>query len=709
MKPVILAEKPSQAKAYAEAFTVKSRHKTHIELARSQLFPQGALITWGVGHLVELKEPKAYDARWNKWTLGSLPILPERFEFQIAKGKYAQFQAVKKFILAASTVINACDVDREGENIARSIISLAGAANKPTKRLWINSLEIDEIQKGFQKLRDGNNYLSLYKEAQTRQFSDWLVGMNASRLYTLLLQQRGMQGVFSVGRVQTATLYLLYKRQREIEGFVSRPYFTFQGKATINNESFDVKHKQRFKTKEEAQNILQEKGIVYGVNDGLIQALTKELKKEKSPKLHSLSSLQSTANKKWKYSPSEVLKIAQGLYEKKVLSYPRTDSHYITDSEFNYIKDNLSSYQKCLNVNMEIAYPETRKRYVDNSKVIEHYALVPTKQTANIASLNEKERNIYQEVVATTLAMFAPDYEYEETKVEIDVKGINFEATGKVEKQIGWKSLFKNRPTKKKETVLPAMKKDQACQVEVEIAEGKTKPPKYYTEGQLINVMKHAGKEVDDEALQHTLKESEGIGTEATRASIIETLKRQMYIAVRKNQVAVLDKGKILCQAVEGTLLASPEMTAKWETYLKKIGKNEGSQELFLDRIKQMIQSLIEDAPDKIGHMQQALQQVEEQSSFGKCPACKNGIIQDKGKFYGCTKYQGGCTFTLSKKVLGKTISQSNIKELLNGDRTNLIKGFKSKKGKRFDAYLQYDAEGQKVKFEFQKKVTTNA
>ena len=209
--------------------------------------------------------------------------------------------------------------------------------------------------------------------------------------------------------------------------------------------------------------------------------------------------------------------------------------------------------------------------------------------------------------------------------------------------------------------------------------------------------------------MQHTLKESGGIGTEATRASIIETLKRQMYIEVRKNQVTVLDKGKILCQAVEGTLLASPEMTAKWETYLKKIGKNEGSQELFLDKIKQMIQSLIENAPEKLGRMQRELQQVEEQSNVGKCLYCKNGMIQDKGKFYGCTEYQGGCTFTLSKIVLGKKISQSNIKKLLNGDRTNLIKGFKSKKGKRFDAYLRYDAERQKVKFEFQKKVTTNA
>src|SRR5699024_5753824 len=194
---------------------------------------------------------------------------------------------------------------------------------------------------------------------------------NASRLYTLLLQQRGMQGVFSVGRVQTATLYLLYKRQQEIEEFVSRPYFTFQGEATINNESFEVKHKQRFKTKEEVQKLLQEKCIVSRVNDGLVQSLTKELKKEKSPKLHSLSSLQSAANKQWKYSPSEVLKIAQALYEKKILSYPRTDSHFITDNEFAYIKSNLSKYQEYIGVHVDIVFPDAQKRFVDNSKVVE--------------------------------------------------------------------------------------------------------------------------------------------------------------------------------------------------------------------------------------------------------------------------------------------------------------------------------------------------
>ncbi|WP_440897112.1 DNA topoisomerase 3 [Amphibacillus sp. Q70] len=703
---LILAEKPSQAKAYADALQHTKKQDGYIEVNDGRFFKEKAYITWGYGHLVELLSPEQYNETWKIWRLDQLPMFPEQFRFQVSKDKKKQFNIVKRLLNHSTEIIVATDCDREGENIARSIISLAGASHKPTKRLWINSLEVDEIQNGFRHLNNGNNYLPLYKEAQTRQYSDWLVGMNASRLYTLLLQKQGMKGVFSVGRVQTATLYLLYKRQKEIEDFVSQDYFTLQGKVQVPNGSFEAKHKQRFATKEEAQNILQEKGVLLDLNDGIIQEVNKERKRIKSPKLHSLSSLQSTANKQWKYSPSEVLKIAQSLYEKKVLSYPRTDSHFITDSEFGYIKNNLSNYQECIGVDVEVVYPDAQKRYVDNTKVEEHYALVPTKQTPNFSALNEKEKNIYLEVIATTLAMFAPDYEYEETKVEIGVKGINFEATGKVEKQLGWKSLFKNQQqAKKKETVLPAMEKDLACQANVEIAEGKTKPPKYYTEGQLINVMKHAGKEIDDEALQHTLKESEGIGTEATRASIIETLKHQLYIEIRKNQVTVLDKGKILCQAVEGTLLASPEMTAKWETYLKKIGKNEGSQEVFLNKIKQMIEFLMQEAPKKIGSMEQFLQQVNEKSFIGQCPRCnhEDGKIQDKGKFYGCSRYREGCTFTLPKKFLGKSISQINIKKLLGGEKTNLIKGFTSKKGKKFDASLRYDQTEQKITFEFPK------
>src|SRR5699024_1255357 len=229
-------------------------------------------------------------------------------------------------------------------------------------------------------LHDALPILSLYKEAQTRQFSDWLVGMNASRLYTLLLQQNGMKGVFSVGRVQTATLYLLYKRQQEIENFVSKPFFELIGNVSVKNGSFDAKVKARYQTEEDVKDILDSHSLLSGEGQGTIQQVTKEQKQKKAPKLHSLSTLQATANKKWKYSPSDVLKTAQSLYEKKLLSYPRTDSHYITANEFAYLKNNLTNYQSCLAVDMEIVYPDARQRYVDGSKVQEHYAIIPTKQ-----------------------------------------------------------------------------------------------------------------------------------------------------------------------------------------------------------------------------------------------------------------------------------------------------------------------------------------
>ncbi|TFJ93105.1 type IA DNA topoisomerase [Lentibacillus salicampi] len=711
MTVTVLAEKPSQATHYAGAFQHVSQKDGYMEVNDDRFFQSKTYITWGVGHLVELVSPDAYSDSWKQWRLDNLPIFPKTFQFQVSEDKTKQFNIVKQLLKETDDIIVATDCDREGENIARSIIKMAGAANKPTKRLWINSLEVDEIQKGFKQLKDGNNYVSLYKEAQTRQLSDWLVGMNASRLYTLLLQQNGMKGVFSVGRVQTATLYLLYKRQQEIENFVSKPFFELVGNVNVNNGSFDAKVKARYQTKEDAMNILDSHSLLSSENQGTIQQVTKEQKKKKAPKLHSLSTLQATANKQWKYSPSDVLKTAQSLYEKKLLSYPRTDSHYITDSEFAYLKSYLSTYQSCLNVTMAIAYPDARKRYVDGSKVQEHYAIIPTKQIPNKRDLTDKEWHIYQEVVATTLAMFAGDYEYEETKVEVDVNGLCFEKTGQVELKKGWKALFTEDTSDTEDeaeqdnTVLPSIKEGESCNVAIDISEGKTKPPKPYTQGQLINVMKQAGKEIDDETLQHTLKENEGIGTEATRANILVTLKKQQYIEIKKNKVSVTGKGQILCQAVEGTVLASPEMTAKWETYLHKIGQNEGSQEHFISKIKQMLASLLEDAPAKMKRLESEFQEAKEQNIVGECPVCgkAGGKIEDKGKFYGCSRYRDNCTFTLPKRFLGKTISETNLKKLLTGNKTNLVKGFKSKKGKTFDAYLRYDASEQKLTFEFPK------
>ncbi|MFS0644382.1 DNA topoisomerase 3 [Siminovitchia sp. 179-K 8D1 HS] len=602
MSIVILAEKPSQGRAYAEAFNHTNKKGGYIEVNDRRFFNQKALITWGFGHLVELVEPQDYKEEWKKWSLKTLPVFPDQFRFQVAKDKRKQFNLVKNLLQSATEIIVATDCDREGENIARSIIQLAGAANKPTKRLWINSLETDEIQKGFRRLREGNHYIPLYREAQTRQFSDWLVGMNASRLYTLLLQQKGLRGPFSVGRVQTPTLYLIYKRQKEIENFKPEPFYEWIGDTTVKNGHFEAIHRKRFPSEQEAKNVLKEHGVAEGENKGVIQRIEKVQKRTKSPKLHSLSSLQSKANKLWKYSPSEVLKIAQGLYEKKLISYPRTDTHFITENEFAYLKERLSDYQNAAGITLEVAYPNAQKRFVDGSKVQEHYAIIPTKQPVNIHSLSDKERTIYREVILTTLAMFAPDYEYEETKVVVNVNGFLFEKTGKTERKKGWKAIFakeesKTPQIKGEEAPLPIMTEGEACTVAVKMKEGMTKPPKPFTEGRLIQVMKKAGKDIEDEEAREMLNRTEGIGTEATRAAIIETLKHQKYIEVKKNIVHITEKGKTLCRAVEGTLLSSPEMTGKWERYLFKIGNGQGSQDIFIQRIEKFILSLMENAP----------------------------------------------------------------------------------------------------------------
>lgn len=296
--------------------------------------------------------------------------------------------------------------------------------------------------------------------------------------------------------------------------------------------------------------------------------------------------------------------------------------------------------------------------------------------------------------------MFANDYHYEETKVDVDVKGVLFHATGKVEKEKGWKTLFNEKREKagKKNDVLPNVDEDTSCTVIFSTKKGMTKPPKAYTEGGLIQAMKKAGKEVDDDESKETLKKTKGIGTEATRSSIIETLKRQKYIEVKKNSVSVTPKGEILCKAIDGTLLSSPEMTAKWEQYLTKIGKREGSQKKFMDNIQKFVSFLIDDAPEKVSKLENLIEKNKYIDKVGNCPSC-DGLIEDKGKFYGCLGYHDGCKFTLPKKWAGKKLTENQIKQLLNKGKTGLIKGFKNKKGKKFDAYLLL--EDGKVKMEF--------
>lgn len=697
----IFAEKPSQAKAYAEAFEVAKREKTHIELKPCSTFPDGAVITWGIGHLVGLKMPGEYREEWKNWDIKNLPIIPVQFEYKVSEDKKEQFNAVKKLINNADVVINACDIDREGSNIFYSTFNMTGAKNKTIKRLWINSLEVDEIVKGFQSLQSNEKDLLMYSEAKTRQISDWLVGMNASPLYSLLIQGKGLNTSLSVGRVQSPLVYMIYQHQKEIENFVSKPFFELVGHFKTVNGTYSGKAKVKTDTLEELTSLLLGHSLALEEeNEGVVLDLDKKEKRTKSPKLHSLSTLQEVANKKWKYSPANVLKIMQSLYEKKICTYPRTDTNFITENEFLYLSNNVEQYMKLINVDFS-PNKEANKRYVDGSKVQEHYAIIPTKTIPNestINALSAEEKNIYDEVLRNTLAMFHNDYIYEETKIVTAVHDIEFETVGKIELNKGWKSLFmqsSNNENNKIEAdkVLPSVSKNEKVLSVLQSKEGRTTAPKPYTEGDLVKVMKNAGKTVDDESDKEILYEVEGLGTEATRSSIIETIKKNGYITVTKNIVSVTNKGKILCEAIEDTLLSSPVMTAKWESKLKKIGEGQGSQDEFLQNIKNFIAGIIEDAPQKIGTEKISLPAEDQHNTqfVGKCPKCGNGIIEKKG-FFGCSKYPD-CKFTLSDNFRKKKLTKTNIKELLDGEQTT-VKGIKKADKNTYNAVVKLNAKG---------------
>ncbi|MGD7044338.1 DNA topoisomerase 3 [Jeotgalibacillus proteolyticus] len=708
MTTVILAEKPSQAKSYAEAFSKAKKQSGYFEIEDS-LFTGKVYITWGFGHLVSLQEPHKYKPEWKKWKLELLPIMPDTFRFTVPYNKREQFNIISRLLKEASEIIVATDSDREGENIARSIITHAGMAHKPTKRLWINSLEKDAIRSGFQSLREGRDYLPLYMEAQTRQISDWLVGMNLSRLYTLLLQKKGVDGPFSVGRVQTPTLYMIWQRHHEIEHFKPEPYWDLFADVKTAEGNFSAKHDKRFTKEAEAYGLLEKHQIEPGqpVKSEILKA-EKKKKKMQAPSLHSLSSLQANMNRRFKYSPSAVLQTVQDLYEKKIVSYPRTDCTFITKNEFHYLHHQLDQMKAAAGVQFETHYSRPRPKYVQDSKVQEHYAIIPTKKVLTpdkIKGLGPKERNIYTEILRSVLAMFHDDYHYEETKIEASVHELIFKASGKVELKKGWKSLFGEDKSSKnqEEQQLPAVFQGQEVLSVVNPKEGVTKPPKPYTEGQLITMMKTAGKTVEDEKAQAILKETEGIGTEATRAAIIETLKKQGYITIAKNIVTVTQKGITLCQVIDGTLLSSPEMTAKWEAYLKKIGQQNGSQQAFIENIQKFITHLLEAAPKTID--EKPLKKTEKtmgaQKVLIQCPTCKKGNITDRGKFYGCSEYKEGCKQTFPKVLLGKRLTPNQIKALCEKGKTAPLKGFKSIKGGRFNAALLF--KDGKIEFEFAK------
>lgn len=601
---VIIAEKPDQANALVSSFKTR-KQSGFIIIEPNKWFPKGGYCTWAVGHLLQLSNPEVYSPAWKKWTLTNLPMIPEKFQFEVIKSKSKQFQIIKKLLQKkeVTEVIHAGDAGREGELIVRNIIQMIGV-NKPMKRLWISSLTPKAILDGFDSLMDEEKTRSLYYEAYTRACADWLVGMNASRVFSLLLKQKGISDVFSAGRVQTPTLALIVKREKEIESFQSKPFWEVIATFLINEKEYDGKWEKDNNSKIDSEEMAKKIASFCENKKAEVIRTEKERKKFEPPLLFNLSALQATANNLYKFSPKKTLDLLQSLYQKGIVSYPRSDSNYVTKGEADTFPQILQKLSQFKEYSAFFPTPVTsimhNKRFVNEKKVTDHYAIIPTEQVKDPANLPADEAKIYDLVVRRLIAAHfdAALFDYTTITTLVDNRA-EFISKGKQKINEGWRKVL-SKQQDDTDVILPILdEKETGIVSKVHIKEGKTLPPKRYTEGQLITLMKTAGKFIDNEELEKVLKKTEGLGTEATRAGIITMLKDRNYIEVVKNQVYATQKARILIEAIGDAILASPEMTAKWEQRLSEIGKGISSPANFMEQTKKLTTKIVNDAANK--------------------------------------------------------------------------------------------------------------
>lgn len=720
---LIIAEKPDQGKTLASVFKSK-KHSDYIEIFPNEIFTEGAYVTWAIGHLCQLVPPEKYQPQWKKWTLDNLPIIPSQFEYEVTKDKAKQFSIIKKLSgnPQVTGVIHAGDAGREGELIIRNVLRLANC-KKPMRRLWISSLTPNSIREGFKNLLNENDTRNLYFEAYTRACADWVVGMNASRLYSLLLQKQGFSDVFSVGRVQTPTLALIVKREREIENFKSEPFWEVQAKFNIDGKKYAGKWQKDGETRVQSKELAEKIALFCKDKPARVSEVLAETKEFLPPMLYNLSALQAEANKRFKFPPKKTLDVLQKLYQKGNVSYPRSDSRFVTKGEAEAFPDILKKLSGINDYQAFFPLPITsiieNKRYVNDKKVTDHYAIIPTEQVPNVEKLPPDERILYDLIVTSLIAAHYNKAIAEYTTVTTMVDGrASFISKGKVQIEEGWRKVLHSKE-KDNEPALPQLSEgEQGKTASVEVKESQTQPPKRYTEGQLITLMKTAGKHIEDKELEKILSKTEGLGTEATRAGIITMLKDRLYIEVNKNLVYATAKAKILIDAIGEQILASPEMTGKWEQKLKEISEGTASPKHFMEQTNKMVLHLISSS---VTHSEEweFSEEVREtftpgkkkQKSFTKLGSCKkcDGQVIDKGSFYGCNNYKKNkCDFTLSKKILGKAITQKNIKMLLAEGSTETIEGFKNK-DKTFNAKLAWDEKEGKLSFLFEGKSSVQA
>ena len=671
MKRLVIAEKPSVGMSIASVLGARDRKDGYVE-------GRDYIVSWGFGHLAELANADTYDEKYAKWRYDDLPIVPANWKYKIPRDKYSQFETLKKLMNRAdvSDVINACDAGREGELIFRNIYKMTGC-KKPIYRLWISSMEDNAIEQGFRDLKDGKEYDNLFAAARCREWADWLVGINATRLFSILYHR-----TLNVGRVVSPTLALLVQREAEIGAFKPEPFYT----AELNFGSFTATS-EKFKKKSDADAVIPKAG-----EPVVVKSVTSKEKTEKAPALYDLTTLQRDANRQLGYTAQQTLDYVQSLYEKKLCTYPRTDSRYLTDD----MADGVNAVVACsVGICDEAAPPEVLSRQICNSKkVSDHHAIIPTLVAGetDINALPAGEREIIKLIAKQVLRAVCDSFRYRETVAVISCGDRTFTAKGKIVENPGWKIYNEKEQTDK---VLPELADGDELKVaNAEIKEGTTKPPAHFTEDSLLSAMEVAGaKDMPDDA------ERKGLGTPATRAGIIEKLIATGFVERKKAKKTVslvpAHTGVSLITVLPEQL-QSPLLTAEWEHKLKMVEHGELDADAFMAEISRMVSDLVKTYSVIKGA---EVLFPSGRDVIGKCPRCGGDVTESKKGFF-CES--NDCRFGLwrdNKFLTGKkiTLTKKMVATLLKDGKIPVKGIFSEKTGKSYDATLVMSDDGAKT------------
>ncbi|WP_144282381.1 type IA DNA topoisomerase [Chryseobacterium echinoideorum] len=682
-----IAEKPSVARDIAKVLGATMPKQGYME-------GNGYWVTWTFGHLCTLKEPHDYGPQYKSWNLFLLPIIPPQFGIKLIpnKGVENQFKVIEKLVKDCEEVINCGDAGQEGELIQRWVLQKA-KCNKPVRRLWISSLTEEAIKEGFANLKPAEDYKNLYLAGNARAVGDWLLGINATRLFTKKFG--GNKSVLSIGRVQTPTLAMLVQRQKEIDAFTVEEYWELKTKyrEVVFSAAID-----RLKTLDRA-----EKGLDY-LKQNLFEIVSFEIKegKEKNPRLFDLTGLQVEANKKYGYSAENTLNYIQSLYEKKHVTYPRVDTTYLSESLYPKIEGILRSmkfYQDLITPLLQESIPKS-KAVFDDTKVTDHHAIIPTEVPPS-QNLTREEKLIYDLIAKRFISVFYPECKISNTLVEAKVGTIPFKTSGKQILEPGWRIVYAKdtkdetsdkEKNKEEEQTIPEFIAGETGPHDPMIHHGKTSSPKPYTEATLLRAMETAGKQVDDEELREMLKNN-GIGRPSTRANIIETLFKRKYIEKKRKNLIATPTGIQLIDTIEDELLKSPELTGEWELKLRKIESGEYEANHFKEELIQMVTELtkkVVDGKGKIIILKEEKPETKEkkkrESSVKKdlptweetkCPKCKDHHLIKGKTAIGCSDFKN-CGFKIPFEIFGKKLSEKQLMDLILKGKTSKLKGFGS-------------------------------